>query len=66
MRNIYIRGLNKTSNEMQTSFVVGKSKVVHVKHLSVPELGLEASVTGVRLLNFVQRELSVEINIFLL
>ena len=33
--------------------------------LSVPKLELEASVTGVRLLNFVRHELSVEIsNVF--
>ena len=59
---IYIRSLNKTSNEIQTSFAIGKSKVVHVKQLSVRKLRSEASVTGVRLLNVVQKELSVEIS----
>ncbi|XP_075250867.1 uncharacterized protein LOC142343063 [Convolutriloba macropyga] len=62
---VYLRSLNKTSNEVQTAFVIGKCKVAPVKQLSVPKLELEASVTGVRLLNFVRHELSVEIsNVF--
>ena len=62
---VYLRSLNKTSNEVQTAFVIGKCKVAPVKQLSVPKLELEASVTGVRLLNFVGHELSVEIsNVF--
>ena len=63
---VYLRSLNKTSNEVQTAFVIGKCKVAPVKQLSVPKLELEASVTGVRLLNFVRHELSVEIsNVFI-
>ena len=62
---VYLRSLNKTSNEVQTAFVIGKCKVAPVKQLSVPKLELEAPVTGVRLLNFVRDELSVEIsNVF--
>ena len=61
----YLRSLNKTSNEVQNAFVIGKCKVAPVKQLSVPKLELEASVTGLRLLNFVRHELSVEIsNVF--
>ena len=62
---VYLRSLNKTSNEVQTAFVIGNCKAAPVKQLSVPKLELEASVTGVRLLNFVRHELSVEIsNVF--
>ena len=62
---VYLRSLNKTSNEVQSAFVIGKCKVAPVKQLSLPKLELGASVTGVRLLNFVRHELSVEIsNVF--
>ncbi|XP_075250860.1 uncharacterized protein LOC142343057 [Convolutriloba macropyga] len=42
---VYLRSLNKTSNEVQTAFVIGNCKAAPVKQLSVPKLELEASVT---------------------
>ena len=34
---VYLRSLNKTSDEVQTAFVIGKCKVAPVKQLSVPK-----------------------------
>ena len=52
---IYHRGFNKTSNEIKSSLDIGKCKVASAKHMSFPKLEeLEAFVTGIRLLNFVQ------------
>ena len=44
---IYHRRLNKISNEVQSSLVIGKCKVASVKILSFPNLEVEAFVTGI-------------------
>ena len=55
----YLRSTNIQTGHQQASFLIGKCKVVPIKQISVPKMELEAAVTGVRLLQLIQREMTL-------
>ena len=62
----YLRTINSQATTPQVRFLMGKSKVAPIKQMSVPKTEIEAAVIGVRLLQLIQRELTMTIdqNIF--
>ena len=55
----YLRTTNSQTTAPQACFLMGKCKVNPIKQLSVPKMELEAAVIGVRLLQLIQREITL-------
>ena len=45
----YLKTVPKLANDVETCYLIGKSKVAPIKQISIPKLELEAAVNGVRL-----------------
>ena len=58
----YLRTTNSQTSPPQACFLMGKCKVAPIKQISVPKMKLEAAVIGVRLLQLIQRELTLTLN----
>ena len=58
----YLRTTNSQATRSQACFLMGKCKVAPIKQLSVPKMELEAAVIGVRLLQLIQREMTMTID----
>ena len=56
----YLRTTNGQTGRQQASFLIGKCKVAPIKQISVPKMELEAAVIGVRLLQLIQKEMTLE------
>ena len=54
---LFLRMHNLDETVIECKFLIGKSKVVPIKQLSVPKLELEAATIGARLLSFASRKL---------
>ena len=55
----YLRTTNSQTAPPQACFLMGKCKVAPIKQISVPKMVLEAAVIGVRLLQLIQREMTL-------
>ena len=55
----YLRTTNSQTTPPQACFLMGKCKVAPIKQISVPKMELEAAVIGVRLLQLIQREMTL-------
>ena len=55
----YPRTTNSQTGHQQASFFIGKCKVATIKQLSVPKMELKAAVIGVRLLQLIQKEMTL-------
>ena len=55
----YLGTTNIQTGHKQASFLIGNCKVAPIKQLSVPKMELEAAVIGVRLLQLIQREMTL-------
>ena len=58
----YLRTTNSQTTPPQACFLMGKCKVAPIKQISVPKMELEAAVIGVRLLQLIQREMTLTFN----
>ena len=58
----YLRTTNSQATPSQACFLMGKCKVASIKQMSVSKMELEAAVTGVRLLQLIQREITMTID----
>ena len=58
----YFRTTNSQATPPQAFFLMGKCKVAPIKQMSVPKMELEAAVIGVRLLQLIQREMTMTID----
>ena len=57
----YLKTVPDLATDVQTCFLIGKSKVALIKLISIPNLELEAAVIGVRLISTVMKESSFHI-----
>ena len=55
----YRRTTNSQTTPPQACFLMGKCNVAPIKQISVPKMELEAAVIGVRLLQLIQREMTL-------
>ena len=55
----YLRTTNSQATPPQACFLMGKCKVAPIKQISGRKMVLEAAVIGVRLLQLIQREMTV-------
>ena len=51
----YLKTVPKLANDVETCYLIGKSKVAPIKQISIPKLELEAAVNGVRLFSTIIR-----------
>ena len=58
----YFRTTKNQATPPQVCFLMGKCKVAPIKQMSVPKVELEAAVIGVRLLQLIQREMTMTID----
>ena len=58
----YLRTTHSQTSPPQACFLMGKCKVAPIKQISVPKMELEATVIGVRLLQLIQREMTLAIS----
>ena len=58
----YLRTTNSQATPPQACFLMGRCKVAPIKQMSVPKKKLEAAVIGVRLLQLIQREVTMTID----
>ena len=55
----YLRTTNSQIGHQQASFLIRECKVAPIKQISVPKIELKAAVLGVRLLQLIQREMTL-------
>ena len=55
----YLRTTNSQIGHQQASFLIRECKVATIKQISVPKMELKAAVLGVRLLQLIQREMTL-------
>ncbi|XP_068735424.1 uncharacterized protein [Montipora capricornis] len=58
----YARFVNKERNAVHCSFLVGKSRLAHVKPMTIPRLELSAAVVAVKLDRTLREELEIKID----
>ena len=58
----YLRTTNSQATQPQACFLMGKCKVAPIKQMSVRKMEVEAAVIGVRLLQLIQREMTMTID----
>ena len=58
----YLRTTNSQATPPQACFLMGKCKPAPIKQMSVPKMELEAAVIGVRLLELIQRQMTLTID----
>ena len=57
----YLKTVPNLATDIETCYLIGKCKVAPIKQISIPKLGLEAAVIGVRLLSNIRKESSFHI-----
>ena len=55
----YLRTTNRQTGHQKASFLIGKCEDAPIKQISVPKMELEANVIGVRLLQLIQKEMTL-------
>ena len=58
----YLRTTYSQNSQQQVSFLMGKCKFALIKQISVAKMELEAAVIGVRLLQMIQKEMTLTFN----
>ena len=57
----YLKTVPNLGTDVETCYLIGKSKVAPIKQISIPKLELEAAVIRVRLLSTILKESSLHI-----